>query len=424
MTVTEVLLRTGHALAVLAAVVPIVLIGRFGARRARQPEVIGEILAGLAAGPALLALLGPGAFAQVLPQRVLEDLGLLTQAGLALFLFGLARELRLGSDRPRAGAIGWVTAGAFLPALAAGGLLALLVLGTGDPVLLGTAPTGAFVLMVAVTLAITAVPVLARILTDRGIDGTAVGRLALSSSIAIDAACWLLLALAVALGSGSTAGFLRALAVLGGAALAALLLRRVLRTGAVSALCARRPVAVAVLLGAVALAFAFTTESFGLTAVVGAVLAGLSTPASAEPHWARAVSSVSRIGRVLVPVFFVLTGITVVSKAFTTAPWALVALTVLLGVAAKVAGGHLGARLGGCTHWDGLRVGVLVNTRGLTELIVLQVGLQAHLLTPPLFLALVVMALVSTGMTGPLLTLLDRVQARGRPIAVRQEEGV
>ncbi|RFU37781.1 hypothetical protein DZF91_31075, partial [Actinomadura logoneensis] len=388
--------------------------GRRAARAARQPEVIGELTAGLLAGPAALWLLGRHTFDQLVPGDVLADLKLATETGLVLFLSGLTHKLRIGEPRPDRRAVGWVAAGSLLPAQAAGWLLAGWVLWRGSPAVRGDAPALALALMIAVTLSVTAVPVLARVLTDRGMADTEVGRLSLTASIVIDGACWLLLAVAIGLGSGSPERFARAMAVLACGAGAAVLLRLVLRTRGPDALSRRVPWLAALLISVVAVTLGFTMERLGMTAIIGAALAGLAVPATEA--WSTALRSVTAIGRVMVPVFFVLGGLKVLGSGFGAVSVALIVPAVLLGIAGKTLGGYLGARLGDRTRWDAMRIGALMNTRGLTELIVLQAGYSAGILTTPLFLALVVMALVTTAMTGPALGIIDRAEMRRRPV--------
>jgi Kef-type K+ transport system membrane component KefB len=272
------------------------------------------------------------------------------------------------------------------------------------------------VLLVAVTLAITAVPVLARILTDRDMAGTVSGRLAMTAAIVMDTGGWLLLAVAVGLRSGNLAGFLQSVGVLVGGAVVALGIRRVLRTEAAGRLCARLPRTTAVLLAAVAIAVALTVEHLGLTSILGAALVGLAVPVNEAP-WARTVGLVSGVGRALVPVFFVVTGVSVLIGAFSAAPWTLIAVVIVLGVAGKLGGGYVGARLGGQSRKVAVQVGTMMNTRGLTELIVLQVGYSSGILTAPLLLALVIMALATTALTGPLLLAVDRRTADVLPVA-------
>lgn len=403
--------QTGHVLAVLGAALAIAVTGRFAARRCRQPEVIGELTAGLLAGPLAVWLLGGHTFAVLVPAHVLASLKLTAEIGVVLFLVGLTHKLRVGSI-PAGRAVGCVAAGALLPALAAGVLFASLVLATGGRDVRGTAPTPALVLMLAVTMSITAVPVLARILTDRGLSDTDVGRLTLTAAIVIDASSWVLLSVAIGLTSRNPDRFLRSMTVLGCGVAAAFLLRLVLRGPVPSRLCQRAPWAAAPLIGGVAVVIALVMEHTGMTAIVGAALSGLAVPLNGR--WGEALSLVTRAGRALLPVFFVVSGVTVLTKAFGTASVVLIAAATLTGIVGKAAGGYLGARFGARSQWDSLRVGALMNTRGLTELVVLQAGYSARILTAPVYLALVVMALVTTAMTGPSLLVIDRAEMRHR----------
>ncbi|MFE3022003.1 cation:proton antiporter [Streptomyces sp. NPDC059256] len=426
MSSAEFFIRMGHVLAVLCGVLLVVAAGRFAARKAHQPEVVGELTAGLLAGPAAVWLLGHDTFDAVVPKEVLSVLKLTAQAGLVLFLVGLTHELRSGAPARMGRAAAWVSAGALVPALGTGALLAGWVLLTDDEAVRGTAPTAALVLVLAVSLSVTAVPVLARILTDRGMFDTGAGRLSLTAALVTDCVSWLLLSVAVGLGSGSLAGFLRAMATFVCGVLVAALLRLVLRKRVAEVLC-RRPWVPVLLTAGIAMGMAAAMEHLGMTAILGAALAGLAVPVT--DGWESAVARVSRAGRALVPVFFVVTGITVLTAGFGSAPITLIGAALVLGIAGKTVGGYAGARLGGQGHWDALRIGSLMNTRGLTELIVLHAAYEAGLLTAPLFLALVVMALVTTAMTGPALLAVDRAEMRHRqtalpPHTVRKGDGV
>jgi Kef-type K+ transport system membrane component KefB len=409
MTATDVLLFLGHLAVCLVAVLALARLGRDVARLLRQPEVIGEITGGLLAGPALHWLVGAQSFAVLLPAGVLHGLKVAGEAGLALFLLGLTHELRAEPTSLGRRAVSWIVTGALVPPLLTGTLLAGWVLLTGDPAVRGDAPLPAFVLFVAVALSITAVPVLARILADRGMSTTIEGRLALTGAIVLDAAGWVLLSVVVGLNTGSAAGSLRVLAIMAAAVAVVLLVRRFLRSGLARDVAGRHPRPMAAAMGVAVIAAALTAESLGVTMIFGAVLFGLAVPAR-EPVWAPVVSSVSGAGRLLVPLFFVVTGVTVLTAGFGSAPWSLLVLAVALGVAGKLSGGYFGARFGGQDRHTAARVGILLNTRGLTELIVLQVGYSAGIVTPAMFLALVVMALVTTALTGPLLSLLDRAR--------------
>ncbi|WP_329391679.1 cation:proton antiporter (plasmid) [Streptomyces sp. NBC_01351] len=422
MEVIDLLTRTAHVLAVLVVILLLAWAGRVAARLVRQPEVIGEITAGLLAGPAALYMMGPGAFESVLPGPVLDTLKLISKAALALFLVGLAHKLHAGPGAQTRRTTAWVAIGSLVPPLLSGVLLAGLVLVTDDTAARGDAPLPAFVLMVAVAMSITAVPVMARILTDRGMSESAAGRLALAAAITVDAVGWLLCMLAISLGEGSLGGFLRSTLALTVGAVCALAIRFALRTPLARRAYGKTPRTVAVVLAVATLAVAITMEKMGMTAIVGAAMVGFAIPKGANAPWAPAVDGIACAGRLLVPAFFVVTGVTVLNGSFSQASWVLILATVLLACAGKGFGGYLGARIGGRPPADARRVAVLMNTRGLTELIVLQAGFSAGILTPPLVLALVVMALATTALTGPLLGLLDR-RDRGATPALAGQAG-
>lgn len=412
MEVVDLLTRSVHVLTILAVILLLAWTGRAAARLLRQPEVIGEITVGLLAGPAALYLMGPAAFDAVLPGPVLDTLKLISKAALALFLVGLAHKLQTGPGAQSRRTTAWVAAGALVVPLVSGLLVAGLIIATDDAAARGDAPLAAFVLMIAVAMSITAVPVMARILTDRGMNESSAGRVALGAAITVDAVGWLLCMLAISLGEGSLAGFLRSALALAVGAVCALAIRFSLRTPLARRAYGKSPRTVAVLLAAATLAVATAMEEMGMTAIVGAALVGFAIPRDADAPWAPAVDGIARSGRVLVPAFFVVTGVTVLGGSFSQASWVLVLAIFVLACAGKGIGGYAGSRLGGRPPADARRVAVLVNTRGLTELIVLQAGFSAGILTAPLVLAFVVMALATTALTGPLLGFLDHRERR------------
>ncbi|MGW1373902.1 cation:proton antiporter [Streptomyces sp. NPDC002446] len=413
MDVSELLSRAAHVTAALAAVLLLARAGRAAARWLRQPEVVGEVTVGLLIGPAVLVLSDRASFDALLPAAVLDVLKFVGQTGLVLYLVGLAHKLRPGQGGPPQRSLSALVAGAFVVPLTTGLLLVGLIGLTDDAAARGDAPLPAFVLMVAVAMSITAVPVLSRILGDRGLSDSAEGQRALAAAIVMDSLGWIILTLAIGLGAGDLSGLAdSAVALLAGGG-CALLLRLGLRTGPARRLCGRMPRTTAALLGGAALGTALLTEHLGMTSIVGAALVGLAIPGEERAPWTRPVATVSHAGRTLTPVFFVVTGVTVLINAFTAASWTLIAATLALGCAGKLLGGYVGARLAGMRPGPARRIGILMNTRGLTELIVLQAGHSAGILPAPLVLALVVMALTTTAMTGPLLGLTDRTDQHG-----------
>ncbi|WP_237774405.1 cation:proton antiporter [Actinosynnema sp. ALI-1.44] len=406
-----------HVVAAVAALLSLAYLARRAAVCTRQPAVMAEIAIGLLLTPVLIALVGREGFTVLLPGAVVDGLRSLGQVGLALFLVGVAHELGDSVRGKRTRSLGWVIFGALVPAFAAGTLAACGIAWTGDPALRGTAPLAAFVLLMGVALAITAVPVLARILLDRGINGTPSGRVALSAAVLTDAVAWPVLAVAVGLTSGSLTRAAVALITLLAGVAAALGLRRLLRTGLANRVFAWLPGGTALVLAAAALGAASLAERLGLHLVCGAFLVGLAIPTgdAAEP-WARPVRWVYTVGRWLVAVYFVVAGVTLFARPLGTTPWlaTLVATLVVtvLAVVSKIGGGYAGARLAGHPRRSAAEIGVLLNTRGLTEVVVLQIGLSVGILTPLLFLACLVMALVTTSLTGPALSFIDHRAAR------------
>ncbi|MCE7002484.1 cation:proton antiporter [Kibdelosporangium philippinense] len=418
MSLAEFAARTGHVALALMAVLLVAFIGRTMARLVRQPTVIAEIALGLAIGPILLSLGGEQTLHTVLPAETISWLRFVGHVGLVLFLIGVAHELRRTTASARGRLIGWTTAGSLVIPLLAGCGFAVAVM--ADPELRGTAPAVALVLLLAVSLAVTAVPVLARILEEQELFDTHVGRLSMTAAMIIDVVAWLLLALAIGLAAGGTGGVPRIAAVFAAGLLLMFCLARLLRSAAVTAFRDRFGRTTAVLVGVVALASSWVFQEQGVTEIFGALLVGLAIP---RDGWHGVVRMVTEVGRPLVPVFFVVTGITVFATQFGATPWFAIGLATVLGVVGKVGGGYLGARLGGAPASDAIRVGVLVNTRGLTELVVLQAGYSAGILTAPVFLALVIMALVTTAMTGPVYTLLERSAVRRPKVAALAVEG-
>ncbi|MGI5498919.1 cation:proton antiporter [Lentzea sp. CA-135723] len=395
-----------HLVALLAAFFAVAALGRAVARASRLPAVVGEIALSILLGPVLLAAFGKGVFTALLPADLTGVLKQIGEAGLVLFLIGVVHHLDHGGTGGwRGKALGRITAGAFVLPVLTGLAFAAWVLWFAPDEVRGTAPPVALVLMLAVAMSVTAVPVLARILEERSDLGRASG-LSMMASVLIDTPAWLLLTVALGLTAGGLGGVWLAFATIGAGAVIAWLGHRALGSAVVSGCASGRPRTTALVLAVVALGAGTAVHSLGLTAIFGAFLVGVMVPR--DDAWARVVALVSRVGRAFVPVFFVVAGATLSTSGASAFPWIGVVLALVLGVLGKIGGGYAGARWGGEDEVTSLRVGVLVNTRGLTEIVVLQIGFTAGLLTPGLFVALLVMALVTTALTGPLLDVITR----------------
>lgn len=389
-------------LAQIAVILVASLLLRRVLRRLGQPAVIAEILAGIALGPSLLGRAAPGVMAALFPAASLEVLGTIAQLGLVFFMFlvGLEFDPRLLQGRARAAV-----------AISAAGIAVPLVLGVGVAVLLPAGLEGAgasplsFALFLGVAMSVTAFPVLARILTERRLVQTPVGALSLAAAAVDDVSAWSLLALVV--GIASAAGTGAALGTvgltLGYAALVWWGLRPLLgRLGPREG----HAVSVELMSGAVLLVVlsALITEHIGIHALFGGFLIGAAMPRQAGLSTAITERMEDYVTLVLLPLFFAYSGLrTELGLLHSAEDWALTAL--LLGVATlgKFGGSALAARLTGLTWRESSAIGILMNTRGLMEIVVLNVGLDIGVISGRLFAMMVVVAVVTTWVTTPLL---------------------
>ncbi|MFJ8491145.1 cation:proton antiporter [Streptomyces sp. NPDC094038] len=392
----------------LVAVPVVILACRAGAQllgRLGQPPVVGEILVGILFGPSLLGWLWPAGQAWLFPESALPYIGVLGNIGLLVFMFLVGLELDLKSLRGNSRtAVAVSQAGIALPLLL-GTLLALGMYGDFAPPGTGKLP---FVLFIAVSMSITAFPVLARILTDRGLYRTRVGALAMASAAVDDVSAWCLLAAVVAVTKSNSP--VEALTTAGYAlvftAVMFLVVRPLLARWAARA--ERRyadGVVLVVLFSGLSLA-AYATDRIGVHALFGAFLFGVVTPRGSRRIEATAARMRAFAVPALLPLFFVSTGLKtdvgLLGGSGTQWLWAGAVLAV--AVAGKWGGGTLAARLSGRGWRDSMSLGALMNCRGLTELIVLNIGLGLGVIGPELFTVLVLMALLTTAMTSPALT--------------------
>jgi Kef-type K+ transport system membrane component KefB len=385
------------------------LVGRAFARLG-QPAVLGEILAGILLGPSFLGRLAPGLAARVLPASAIPALEIVAQAGVILYLFLVGLGLEGADVRARRAT---VTAVSFA-SLALPFALGLCVAPLLHPQLASeTVPFGVFALFVGVSLSVTAFPVLARILEDEGLTTTPLGRLALAIAAVGDVAAWCLLALVTAFARARTDAALETLG-LTAAYLAAM--RFVVRP--LAGLFARRCEPVGLTRGTLVvvtlalLTSALCTEAIGIHALFGAFLLGALVPRGSRLARELRARFEDLVLVVLLPAFFAITGLrTEIGLVQGAADWLACGLIVAAASVGKIGGAYVGARVTGLGPRESASLGVLLNTRGLMELIVLGVGLELGVLSPRLYTMMVIMALVTTFATAPLLRVLRREHA-------------
>jgi Kef-type K+ transport system membrane component KefB len=371
----------------------------------RLPPVIAEITAGIALGPSLLGLLPGRLPARLFPADGRPVLSGIAELGILLFVFLIGWELDTAGIRARTRVVAGITLASIAVPFAGGSALGLWLY-QGHSVVGGHhVPRVAFVLFIGAATAITAFPVLARLIHECGLRSSEVGVLALASAGLGDALAWLMLAVISTLAASAGPGRLIRMALAG--SLYALLLyfavrpllRRLIARVADGTPRLVTLTATGVLLSAAAANLA------GFDPIFGALAFGLVMPREASPTlevWLR--RPVEHAATLLMPVFFVVSGLTV--DVGRLGVQGFTALAAVLGVAClgKFSGAVGPARLSGLSWHESWTLGLLMNTRGLTELIVLSVGVSLGVLDARMFTIMVLMALLTTAMAGPLLS--------------------
>jgi Kef-type K+ transport system membrane component KefB len=361
--------------------------------------VIGEVVAGMLLGPSLL---GQSASSLILPAEIAPYLRVIAQLGVILYMFLVGLELNAGLIKGRAHAMVATSHASILLPFLLGSVLALALyprLSSRD------VPFTSFVLFLAVAMSITAFPVLARILTDRGMSRTELGVVALSCAATDDVTAWCLLAFVVGVAKAQAgAGIAVAAGTLAYMAAMVLIVRPL------AARLVQRSSAEPVSRGAAALTFvallvsALTTDLIGIHAIFGAFLLGAIIPhdSAIARSFTRQLEQVVTV--LLLPAFFAFTGMrTRIDLVAGWEAWLICGLIILVATVGKFGGTCAAARLTGLSWRDAAALGALMNTRGLMELIVLNIGLDLKVISPTLFAMMVIMAIVTTMATGPAL---------------------
>jgi Kef-type K+ transport system membrane component KefB len=397
----------------LAQIIMIILVARlFGwfFKKIGQPSVIGEIIAGIALGPSLLGLYFPDFFHALFPANSLENLKFLSQIGLILFMFVIGMELDIKVLKNRAKEAIVISHASIVIPFALGIGLAYFVYDR-------FAPEGvkflSFSLFMGIAMSITAFPVLARIVQERGMHKTKLGAIAITCAAADDITAWCLLAVVIAIvkaGTFESSMYIISLAALYVVVMIYLVKPFLKRIGDLygSKDSLSKPVVAIFFL--ILIISSYATELVGIHALFGAFMMGAIMPdvPKFRTVFIAKVEDVSVI--LLLPLFFVFTGLrTEIGLLNEPYLWKVTGFIILVAVVGKFFGSALAAKFVGQSWRNSLVIGALMNTRGLMELIVLNIGLALGVLTSEVFTMMVIMALVTTFMTGPALDLINYI---------------
>ncbi len=401
-----------HPLAILLAqIVTIVFVARlFGelCKKIGQPMVIGEILAGIVLGPSLVGTYFPEFSNLLFPEASLGNLQFLSQIGLILFMFVVGMELDLKVLQNKAKEAVVISHASIVIPFTLGMVLAYFIYTQ-------FAPDGveflSFALFTGIAMSITAFPVLARIVQERGLHRTKLGAMVITCAAADDITAWCILAAVIAIVKAGS--FLSSLYIIALAIIYVILMLKVVRPflkriGELYTSKESITKSVVAIFFLTLLISSYATEVIGIHALFGAFMAGAIMPDNMRFRniFIEKVEDVSQV--MLLPLFFVFTGLrTQIGLLDDPYLWKICGLIVLVAVVGKFVGSTITARFVGQNWRDSLMIGALMNTRGLMELVVLNIGYDLGVLKPEIFAMMVIMALATTLMTGPALDLIN-----------------
>ena len=409
---TTLINNLGHPLSILLAqILIIVLVARlFGwlFKKIGQPTVIGEILAGILLGPSLVGMYFPEFSHVLFPKESMGNLQFLSQIGLIFFMFVVGMELDIKVLKNKANDAVVISHASIIIPFALGMGLAYFVY--NEFAAKGTQFIS-FALFMGIAMSITAFPVLARIVQERGMHKTKLGTLIITCAAADDITAWCILAAVIAIVKAGT--FVSALYTICLAVLYVLVMLKVVRPflsriGEISANKTHLNKQIVAIFFILLLFSALATESIGIHALFGAFMAGAIMPESStfRDIFINKVEDIALI--LLLPLFFVFTGLrTEIGLLNEGHLWLVTGLIIAVAVIGKFLGSALAAKFVGQSWKDSLIIGALMNTRGLMELIVLNIGYDLGILSKEIFTMLVLMALLTTFMTGPTLDLIE-----------------
>lgn len=416
---------------ILLQIIAILIVSRvFSALFAKinQPTVIGEILAGIILGPSLLGLFFPEAYNFLFSPNSLDSLYIISQIGLVLFMFTVGMDLNMSEMKSNFKSTFIISQSSIVVPFLLGMILAFVIYKDFSP---EQSNFTSFALFIGISMSITAFPVLARIVQEKGLTKSHLGTISIGSAAINDVTAWLLLVAVIAI--AQTGSFTSSVYTLLFTAVYIVLMLFVVRPfikriGAIyqnKELMNKSIFAFFILLLIVS---AYATQLLGIHALFGAFMAGLIMPPM--PKFRKLmIDKIEDLSvTLLLPLFFVYTGLrTEIGLLNTPELWLICLIFVVIAIVGKMAGSIIPARAVGESWRDSLSLGALMNTRGLMELIVLNIGLEMGILPPVVFVMLVIMALVTTFMTTPLLHLIEKLfpdKSAKEELLRQQTEGI
>ena len=396
----------------LLQIILILLVSRFFGylfSKINQPTVIGEILAGIILGPSLLGKFFPEVFNFLFTENTMGNLYILSQIGLILFMFVIGMELNIDNIKHRTSQIIVISHSSIIIPFALGMLLAYFVYLDFAANITRFLP---FALFIGISMSITAFPVLARIIQEKGLTKKHLGSISIASAAIDDVTAWCILAVVIAI--SSTGSIISSLyTILMAIAFIAIMLmiirpflQKVGQTHQNIETLNKRIVGFIFL---ILISSAFITQTIGIHALFGSFLAGVIMPTNINFRKLMIEKIEDVSVSLFLPLFFVFTGLrTEIGLLNTPYLWTVCLVFILIAIIGKFVGGALTAKLMGESWRDSLSLGILMNTRGLMELIVLNIGYEMNILPPTIFVMLVIMALVTTFMTTPILNLINK----------------
>ncbi len=417
-----------HPLALLLAQIITII---FAARilgwvciKLRQPAVIGEMIAGIVLGPSLLGLYFPEFSNTLFPAHSLGNLQFLSQIGLILFMYIVGMELDLKVLKTKAQDAVVISHASIIIPFSLGVILSYFTFSQ-------FAPEGvdfiSYSLFIGIAMSITAFPVLARIIQERGLQKTKLGTIVITCAAADDITAWCMLAAVIAIVKAGT--FVTALYTIALALLYVVLMIKVVRPF-LKRIGELYPTKESLSKSMIAIFFlvliisSYLTELIGIHALFGAFMAGAIMPDSKKfrDQFIEKVEDVALA--LLLPLFFVFTGLrTQIGLLDDPYLWKVTGVIILVAVVGKFVGSALAAKFVGQSWKDSLTIGALMNTRGLMELVVLNIGYDLGVLSPEVFAMMVIMALVTTVMTGPALDIINRIfrnKEEAAPVEIKE----